>query len=841
MRRRDALKRLTAAAAVPLWWTGGPISAPWQPDRDAQRRASAAIERLRGEGPCRAAVRAERGAVRFFLDGRETLPLMAVSTNLLATAPSYRASGITLLHPLLGLDDGWLGPDRFDWQPILTYLGALLDLVPDARLLPRVHLYPPEWWKDAHPGDLIGYALPVDPAGHRMAPRRIDSGFNWNTIVDTHTASLASEAWRADGAAMLRSFVRAIEASPLRSRVLGYHVAGGLNGEWHYTGSRYLPDVGPAMTRLTGPPPSADARRSTRRGLLRDPALERDVIAYYQRLHACVADTALRFCRVVKAETRGRVLAGLFYGYLLENVMIQEAGHLAPEAVLASPHVDFIAAPYSYLHTTRTKDRPRWESDVYDEAGNWLGRARGVGGDGGLRVMAESIRRHGKLVMSEMDAHTYLEPTQSTEGGNGKETVAGSVRILQRDLAQVVTTGIGGWLFDFGHFDPPYKARRGWYDDAPMIGAIKAWADVGAARSIWDLESIAEVAVLCDARSFAATRHWTADAPWEGFGVSIMDAIDHWFLAAQSRAVHRLGAPVDFLYPADLTARDRGRYRFLIVPNLFLMSAADVDRLAGILAGSGITVLWMYAPGFVGERRLEPAQMARLTGFSFRELSEPGPLLIETPDDVTPGIRAFGVRKAYSPRFAVIPGSGMEVLGRWTGRDEVAFARRRHDGFTSIYCGAAPVPAELLRRLVADAGVSLWSSRPDIVRATRGAAMLIAADDGERTVRFPAPYAPIDLEPAEAGSHDDHAAARDDHAGPHEGHAGPHDDHAGSHDDDAESPESRLPGAGGGETVVGAGFSQHLTSAAPATREVRLTLARGDVRAFVAAPRTHTT
>jgi hypothetical protein len=296
--------------------------------------------------------------MRLYVNGREEFPLLCVSTNLLATAAGYRASGIRFLHPLIGLAAGWKGPGRYDWRRIIAYFGRLLAIVPDAVFLPRLHLYAPDWWLDAHPDELIAYALPPDPAGYGMKPRRIDSGFDWNTIADTRGASSASEIWRADQAAALRDFLRAVEASPLRARMAGYHVAGGLNGEWHTTGSHFLPDTSAPMARRTGPPPEAEARTTTTHGLLRDPAAESAVIAFYRRMHECTAEAAAGFCRTVKEETQGRVLAGLFYNYLLENVMIQEAGHLAPRVVLESPHVDFVAAPYSYLHTTRTADRP---------------------------------------------------------------------------------------------------------------------------------------------------------------------------------------------------------------------------------------------------------------------------------------------------------------------------------------------------------------------------------------------------------------------------------------------------------------------------------------------------
>jgi len=745
MDRRRALKTLGGAfGALPTFLGGTPRPFEHQLAPAPRRPKLERIAALAGEPPARAEVRAERGGPRLFVNGREEFPFFALSANLLATARGYRDSGIRFLQPLHGLDDGWTGPGEYDWSGILVYLDQLLGLVPDAFFLPRLHLYAPAWWKKAHPDELIGYALAVDPAGHEMAPKRLDSGFNWSSPVDTWAASLASETWRRDMGAALKDFLRVMEGSPVRSRILGYHIAGGLNGEWHYTGSRYLPDTGPAMARAAGPLPKAEERLRTTAGLLRDPARETGVIRLYERFHDRVAATALEFCRIAKAATDRRVLVGLFYAYLLENVMIQEAGHLAPEKVLAAPDVDFIACPYSYQHTNRTRMHERWESDVYDESDNWLGRARGVGGDGGLRVLAESVRRHGKLLINEMDSSTYLEPRRSTEGGSGNDTVEGTLRILRRDLAQLFAAGIGGWFYDFGHLDPPYKANRGWYDDAPMIREIRAWAELGRERARLDISPAAEIAAVYDARSFAATAHWMSEEPWDGYGVSIMDFFNHWLCTSQCRAIHRIGAPADFLYPFDLTAGDARRYKLILVPNLFALDTDRVRRLRGLLRGSGATIVWFYAPGYVGPDRLDLVQMEGLTGFAFRVLKEPGPMTIRLlSPNAMGGVRSFGVAKSYFPRFAVRAESpGVEPLGLWADSDNTALASRTADGWTSVYAGAGPLPAEVLRVLASRAGARLWSSKPDVVRATMDAAMITATSPGERTLRFPDPFAP---------------------------------------------------------------------------------------------------
>ncbi len=73
------------------------------------------------------------------------------------------------------------------------------------------------------------------------------------------------------------------------------------------------------------------------------------------------------------------------------------------------------------------------------------------------------------------------------------------------------------------------------------------------------------------------------------------------------------------------------------------------------------------------------------------------------------------------------------VHGTWSDSEEIAFASKEYDGFTSVYVGTGPMPVELLRWIAARAGVRLWSSEPDNVRATKDAAMLVATDEGERT------------------------------------------------------------------------------------------------------------
>jgi hypothetical protein len=218
-------------------------------------------------------------------------------------------------------------------------------------------------------------------------------------------------------------------------------------------------------------------------------------------------------------------------------------------------------------------------------------------------------------------------------------------------------------------------------------------------------------------------QHWWAEEPWFGFGIVISDYFGHWMVNSQARTINRVGAPADFVYRFDLKPADRSRYNLFLMVNTFFLTPAEVEQLQALFKGSGATVVWFYAPGYIGPERFEPPQMESLTGFSFRRVDEPGPMMIRCliDDSGTKFFRDFGVKKPHHPRFAVVPGDdkGIWIHGRWTDNGEIAFASREHNGFTSYYVGAGPLPVEVLRWIAEKAGVRMWSTKPDNVRARK--------------------------------------------------------------------------------------------------------------------------
>ena len=423
MDRRDFVRVAGASGAAfaltpaDLLFPGGDAVA-----RVTSRQARQALERLRGEAPCRAEVRTERGGPRLFVNGTETLPAWGLSISLLETAENFTGMGMRLLQPQMGMASAWTGPGQYDFTALEVYLGKVLALAPDAFFFPRVQLLTPPWWKEAHPDETMRFGADVPPRnwdGWRTRPadnplREGDHHFT-NFYGEAWEASYASEVWRRDTGDMLKALVRFIEQSPLVSRFMGYFFVSGNTEEWNVGGDNWWPGYEAPMQREAGPVPTPAERLDASFGLLRDPDKEADVIRFYRRFHEVRAETIAHLARALKEEMTTPVVTGTFFGYLMETPRIQESGHLAPRAVLESPHLDIVACPYTYV-ATNDPAKARWESDLYDGAENWVGRSRGVGGDGALPVDGRELPAPQQAVRLRDRPRLVPPPRERVEG-----------------------------------------------------------------------------------------------------------------------------------------------------------------------------------------------------------------------------------------------------------------------------------------------------------------------------------------------------------------------------------------------------------------------------------------
>ena len=340
----------------------------------------------------------------------------------------------------------------------------ILEVCPDAYIIPRVNISMPLWWEKENP-DELNYK--------DGAPCR---------------ESFYSEKWRDDASQFLREFTQYTNSSKHASHIVGYQIAGGNTEEWfHFDmnggyGERakpafkafleeYYPEIEykglPDLTLL-----------NKKADYFKDEYLSR----YIEFANFKVAEAISHFAQIVKEETGNNVVVGTFYGYTLEVTNSLQGNH-ALNYILKDPNIDFICSPNSYIGT------------------------RSPGLDWTEMYPADSIRLHGKMCFQECDIRTHLtqvlsekDPSTDPYGlleapvWHPRASKFQAVNEIRKSFARQLIKGNALWWFDMW---------GGWYADEDIMNEMADYRSIYE-QSITDADrgSKAEVAVFVDESAY---------------------------------------------------------------------------------------------------------------------------------------------------------------------------------------------------------------------------------------------------------------------------------------------------------------------------------------------------
>jgi hypothetical protein len=661
-----------------------------------------------------------QGTPTLLVGGKPAFPLFHFSQEVLDDyARRFHAAGFRFygcIEERSFLDLGWTGDDQFDFTKLDKVLSGFKRRLPDSYVLPKVHVWAPEWWVARHPQEQVGLLLPPESSEYVIGsgPRH---------------ESFASLLWRAEAGEGLRRLVRHVLQADYADRVLGIMVAGGTFGEWHPWASENLPDTSEpmrhafiryareryggdegALRRAWGDPrvtfetltiPDRAARQTPDLGLFRDPARSRRVVDYYDCFHQVTVEAIDYFCRIVKEESKGRLLTCVDYAYEPDMPYLpQEVHHRAPAQALRLPSVDMFSAPHSYWH-------------------------RGLGEHGALRHFPQSVIAHGKLFIDEADERTHLAAPQLFRRASNLDE---SRQVLSRSFMNVVTEGVGMWFMD--------HSSGAWYADPVFFEDFANYQRWGEFSMSLARGSAAEVATITASRS--------------EFYLAAAGDVSAQFHVAQVEQLRRSGAPFDRYLIEDLAdglVPSRRVYVFLDAAYLTPDQRAAVERLKG----GGRTLVWFFAPGFVTDRGLSMRAMEELTGIHFRCRSRPfgavrldRSLFPDAPETFEAWREGFGPVRQLAPRF-VPDDPGAAVWGRYADTAEPALVVKSLGTWRSVYCPTANLPWPVINRLYREAGVHLYCESGDNLAASRSWVGLHAVSAGDKTIRLRQPSPVYDV------------------------------------------------------------------------------------------------
>jgi hypothetical protein len=684
-------------------------------------------------------VKTHNGTPTLFLDGKPAFyglmwgsPPAPDGYPLKECARYYGEAGIHLFTFDMGTGGNppdWCGPkpgrsEHWDFSTLEGRFGQVLEADPEARFHLRVHLEMPAWWQKLYPEEC---ELASD--GRRLCQ------------------SFASKVWREQAKAYLKALIAHFQSIGLAERIIAYQTGAGGTGEWvkatamagfcgdysqpmreHFRAwlrQTYHDEVAAlreawadhSVTFDTAEVPSAAAQLQTAHFTFRDPKREQNIIDYYRCLAELCGDLVIDFNRTVKEATNGQVLAGAFFGYLMElswnsgffaegadseYSSYQRSGHLGLRRVLESPYTDFLVSPYSYGF-------------------------RGIGGDGPSMLPSESVRLHGKIYIFEEDSRTHI--TVHDHPNYGKtDTLSDSIAVLQRNFAYVVTHGQGIWWLGGGGPTTPHIELSQQPAFRPLI---RQFNEIATFALQLERKPSAEIAVLLDDESF--------------FYESVRNDLDLPLIFQQRLwGLPKLGAPHDTYLLQDFIEGRLPPYRLYIFLNPFRLDRTRREALKREIRRDGRVAVWIYAPGYIQDD-LSLANMTDLTGFAFGKGDHPWGPLIHITDfqhPITRGLSQdlfWGTNNRLGPVFH-LEDYGARVLGNVVysqGRCRPGFGVKEFPDWTSIYVAAPNIPAPVLRGMARYAGVHLYSEAGDVLYATPHLLGVHTVAGGERVFRLP--------------------------------------------------------------------------------------------------------
>ena len=600
------------------------------------------------------------------------------------------AVGVDFVSFPVGLP--WPAPgEPEDWSATDNACAQVLRANPNALLLPRFGADPPEWWRQAHPDEVMTWE---------------DGSHQYHGVV-------ASPLYRCDAAARVAALVEHLEGK-LGDRVAGYHPCGQNTGEWFYQNTwenllngyapadtiafrgwlraRYLNDASlqatwhdPDAKLDSASVPTPARRHASPSGILRDPASERPLVDFAEFQQQAMADLICDLAHAARQASRGRKLVVFFYGYLFEFGAVRmgpsTCGHYALRRVLDCPDVDLLCSPISYFD-------------------------RGIGGSAPAMTAAESVALAGKMWLFEDDTRTYLGSGEFPGKFDGARDLAETRTMLLRNVAQEATRNCATWWMDLG--------MTGWFNDPRLWDDLRRLAPVDRAILDKRIPYHPQVAAVLDEAAMLETSAsaWTVTEPG---------------IYEVRRPLGRMGAPYG-QYLLDDIVRGRVRARLYVFLNAWQLSRAQ--RQALLKQTRGTCRIWCYAPGLHDGDRTSPEAMRELTGFKLSQVSAAKAWAVPTNLGRQLGLHtAFGVNAPVTPLFAAADATPAEILATYPDGSPAAALRRTGGGW-SLFVGAPGLTSDLLRLAARQAEVHLYTQVDCNVYANGPIIALHAAQDG---------------------------------------------------------------------------------------------------------------
>lgn len=641
----------------------------------------------------------------------------------------------------------WNGEDEFYFDKYEAHIRRLVEIKPDIKLI----LYVggtggvPYRWCMNHPGELTLFST-----GYKL-----------------ETASLASEIWLKDSSRAFSEFVKYFCNGKYAHNIIGFNPVYNAN-EWfshHRKADNYMgwPDFSkPMLAKFrnwltekyrndvnalrdswnddnvsfeTAEIPTIDQRLYPESETLfhNCTPLGNRISDYYQCYDELVARLGIQWCKTIKEASNHIKLAGMMHGYSYcgrfdAGIYPQHHGHGAALEVISSEYVDFLHSPYHYYN-------------------------RSVDGTHYSQHAADTVINHGKLMIDQIDSKPYLRWGPNHNASNPWE----SLQLLKRDVMYSISKncycywleGGPGNMFPIVRFSPERFGPL-WFD-APelkeMIAKLKKLTDKNQNQKTTD---VSEVAI------FTSNAGTFFQKMQSRYGAMYVEIFRQWIMP-------HTGVPFDDYILEDIP-NIKKKYKVCIFLDAHYIPSSLREQIVSWLDKNQTTALWFYAPGYLDERGCNPSNMKDLTGIDLAVAEQTShlqtlitntrhPLVDKMKEkeygtDIDPQIFKKDIRWMPWPYknedFKMNPlvysnDLKAEVIGKLKNGNKDSLVAKKLNGRLSVYSSSPMMPSALVRNILKESGVHIYTNSGDLIYANSGYVSIssIAGKDEEKEILFP--------------------------------------------------------------------------------------------------------
>lgn len=652
----------------------------------------------------------------------------------------------TLLGKFENTPGLWNENGSIDYEYLDNNINSILSASTEANLIVTVGMFAPDWWLAENPDEA---AATVD--------------INGKVVSSTTLASFGSEKWNKESAEILEQVIAHMKEQSYYSRIAGIRIVGGNTYEFITYGSQSeltLPDYSKAALNYfrkwakeeyktienlreawNDPtiasfdsiefPTFAEMKESGGSGMLYNPQTQQKQIDFRLLLGEMTADSLIYWAKCAKEATDNKLVVGAYYGYLNmgSNWTGLGAEHSVFDRVFSSEYLDFFASPVGY------NERQLGES-IYTQS------------------VADSMRAYGKLFIAEQDNRTVLTgqfagagwSTSRDDSIGQTHTMEETILQEKRDAIYNLTQGNGEWLFDM---------QGGWLNDDQIYEFTN---DVNAEFNFANYlkkDTVNDIALIMADENTAYFRTGQAT---DGDGVlSNQTVIGQYMYMWHRKQLNQIGAGYDTYALSTLVDGKMPEHKINVFFSPYVLSAEERAAIDKYCKNNGQINIFLYLSGWGDEDGYDLTNMTDLTGFEYvlnMGTKSAGQVTVTNgASEITAGLTGtnFGAQvstvKYMLDEISVKDStSDMTVLGILSDSGKIGLASKEMEDWTSIYCAAPQISAEIYRNLLKKAGAHIYSeNRSDVVTSNGAYVGVHSAASGEKEIFLDGNYAVYDV------------------------------------------------------------------------------------------------